>query len=476
MAMIAKDHENNIFNSQKEMCEYWNINVSTYLTRINNGMSVKDALTYQKPIISDHLGNTFETWKQLYKYWNISESTYKKREQLGMSQKEILERPKNITIKKYTVNDHLGNTFGNIKEMCKYWNISKSLFNTRKKLGYSLKDIFEEPKNPTSQQCCDHLGNIFPSYNAMFRHYHTTKGRYNGRLKMGWSIKDALTIPARCDITKCQDHLGNEFSSQSEMCKYWNINISVYSNRINKQKMSMKDALETPNNNILLQTKDHLGNLFPSQSAMCKHWDISLAAYKRRLKDGWSQKDALEKSLHQYTIEDHLGNKYPTIAAMLEYWNISSSTYTKKIKENIPLEEILTCTKHILHTKQTTTIDIIGNTFATRKDMCKYWHTTDSAYIYRIKTGYSQIEALNIIPKLSNKTEQLILTQDLYIIKSINSNTNKSKIPQYFLCIYDKNEIIFHRDFIIKYCTEELQKQYATKQPILQPAYAYAEE
>ena len=39
------DHLGNKFNSIKDMCKYWNVNVKTYTTRYKKGWSLKESLT-----------------------------------------------------------------------------------------------------------------------------------------------------------------------------------------------------------------------------------------------------------------------------------------------------------------------------------------------------------------------------------------------------------------------------------------------
>ena len=46
--------------------------------------------------------------------------------------------------------------------------------------------------------------------------------------------------------TYCKDHLGNEFPNKNAMCEYYNIKYSTFKRRIDKQHMSLKDALTIP--------------------------------------------------------------------------------------------------------------------------------------------------------------------------------------------------------------------------------------
>lgn len=89
------------------------------------------------------------------------------------------------------------------------------------------------------------------------------------------------------------DHLGNQFNTKKEMCKAWNINVKSYSSRISRG-YSVKDALimNTSDNVRGVPTglktkgyvKDHLGNIFLSTEAMCKHYHVDNAFYYKRLR------------------------------------------------------------------------------------------------------------------------------------------------------------------------------------------------
>ena len=130
---------------------------------------------------------------------------------------------------------------------------------------------------------------------------------------------------------KCVDHLGNEFNSKTKMCKQWGISLENYNRRI-KNGWTQKDALETSswkgNNSV-----DHLGNEFRSVIDMCKYWKINRATYEDRIKAGWSIKNALEfhaRDAYKESI-DHLNQKFSSIKDMCEYWGIVRTVYDSRI-------------------------------------------------------------------------------------------------------------------------------------------------
>ena len=85
----------------------------------------------------------------------------------------------------------------------------------------------------------------------------------------------------------CIDHLGNTFPSESAMCRHYGIATSTFQNRRDNLKMSLKDALTIkPENHTSSRKKckDHLGNAFPSIASMCEHWNLPRQVYFGRIK------------------------------------------------------------------------------------------------------------------------------------------------------------------------------------------------
>lgn len=267
--------------------------------------------------------------------------------------------------------------------------------------------------------CVDHLGQPFSNKKEMLIHWNTNPGQYCGRIKRGWTLKEALTGIRDVENTRnyCQDHLGNKFESGHKMCKHWKVEYAIYHKRTNKFHWTIEEALTGIRKIDESEFKyvDHKGNKFPSYREMAEYWNITYDTLHTRLDNG-------------YTIEQALTNTQPTE------------------------KQIYACT------------DAFGTRFLSKTKMFEYWHVNKQAYEIRIKKGYSKLEALGIIPCL-NRAKYWKFNDNLIVITKINND--------YLTCIYNNHESILHHDFIIRYCTQELRKQFETKIP--QTAYAYAE-
>lgn len=99
----------------------------------------------------DHQGNVFETRKAMCDFWGISQTLFSQRINKGWSIERSLTEPVH-RIKMTACVDHVGNRFGSIRAMCDYWGINYNNFNTRRRLGWSLKDILETPVHTNMQE------------------------------------------------------------------------------------------------------------------------------------------------------------------------------------------------------------------------------------------------------------------------------------------------------------------------------------
>lgn len=299
----VQDHRGNVFSSEKEMCKYWNLGVSTYRNRRKNlGWSLEKALETpanfktkkERPCV-DHLGNKFKSFSQMCKHWGLNPCTVLGRLDSGVSLKEALETK---PVKRWTrkaVTDPLGKTFPSESAMCKFWGVNPDTFRQRLASGKSLKEALEKP----TEHCkpvTDHLGNVFPSERAMCRFWGIHPYTFSCRLKSGMCLKEALEAHVKGTSTTVKDHLGNEFKSFKEMAEHWGMGATTLRARINSG-MDLKEALETPVKTTGDEVKDHLGHEFKTVQAMIEYWNLTRSAYVFRKRKGWSLQRILETPL-----------------------------------------------------------------------------------------------------------------------------------------------------------------------------------
>ena len=255
MGKVCYDHLGNKFNSYTEMCKYYGVRETAFFSRLNKGLTIKDALEFEDShICYDHLGNKFKNKKEMCEHYGISYVSLHRRISSGMSLGEALE--KRCIVKGCC--DHLGNRFSSKNEMCKHYGIKLSTLKYRLNSGMSLKDaLTTEVDTFYSVGCCDHLGNKFQSQTKMCEHYGIERRTFEYRIKNGWSLKDALcTNVANEYYNGCCDHLGNKFKSREEMCDYYGIKKSTFRYRISI-KFTLAEALGTRGRGIELSIKSN---------------------------------------------------------------------------------------------------------------------------------------------------------------------------------------------------------------------------
>ena len=247
-AITCTDHLGNTFPSKAAMCDHWRIPRTLFFRRIRDGWSLEKALTEPlqytngiKTTIKDHKNNEFNTIDEMCAHWNISKKQYMENIRNNCTLEQALTT---IVILDKTI-DHKGNIYKSINEMCRAYNITKTVLRSRIELGWTLKEILENPnKKLNYQKCKDHQGNIFNSQKEMVAYHGVSETTFKQRQSRGWSLEDSLQNmnTHRVIIT---DHENNTFGSILELCLYWNITMSTFFGRKNKLKWPMKRTLTT---------------------------------------------------------------------------------------------------------------------------------------------------------------------------------------------------------------------------------------
>lgn len=365
MKKVYKDHLGQEYSSIRKMCDAYGINISTFDSRMRRGMSLQDALT-----------------------------------------KGICKNERNSKACK----DHLGNCYSSTTSMCKAYGIDVSAYRSRIRNGWNKEDALtkgvDKTKDNTPIKCEDHLGNKYKSISKMCEAYGIDRGVYMRRIKEGMSIEDALTkniIHHRYGFKNkvCMDHLGNEYRSISEMCSFYRISEDAYYSML-IHGYSIGEALELAANNIemgRLKCTDHLGKEYRSANEMCRSYGISLSTYRRRMKDGWTQEEALTKgslsgSWNKKECTDHLGNKYSSIDEMCIRYNTYGNVLRNRLKKGDSLKDALT--KEVSARKAVASEDHLGNKYKSIMEMCRAYGINRCTYMARIKNGWSVGDALTV--------------------------------------------------------------------------------
>lgn len=375
------------FDSIASLCAFWGVPVKDFYYGLSQGLTLDECLKHA--LEGDLSAGTIEVDK---------------------SKKWVSTR--NIVV------DHTGQEFPSVRAMCEYWGISADAFYYRYKVKkLSLEKSLTNKLNKR-EGVYDHLGQEFNTASEMCEHWGILFSTYKYRLDKGYSLEEALTqgynegrrvvaTEGVEDVLKetpvknsessnledkdsvktisVVDHLGNSYPSVSAMCKVYGVNYSTYTNRL-RYGWSVERALLSKTGEVV----DHKGNTYKSIGEMCNTYGTHFTSFCRRRKAGWSLEECL---LGKGSVEDHNGRSFKSITAMCKFYGVDPSSYQSRLKKGLSVEEALLGN----------VFDFEGNRYYTVNEMCKHWGINYSVYIHRIYKGWSQQDALTIKPKTQTK-------------------------------------------------------------------------
>lgn len=204
-----------VYRSAADLCRKLCIQYDRFTNRIRNGHTVEDAIEYA--VAGGHLST--DTNYQLvtvngFVYASLSEacnmvgvpySQVRYRIKHGATLEEAFNTEKyafrrkadRVARKGNPVEDHLGNTFVSLKEMCRHYGISPATYILRKKKNWSLESILTTEARDLKKPSVDHLGNEYETQSEMCEAYNIPHTLFCKRIERGWDLSDALTRPPR---------------------------------------------------------------------------------------------------------------------------------------------------------------------------------------------------------------------------------------------------------------------------------------
>lgn len=260
----------------------------------------------------DHLGNEYPSIGAMLDAYGVNRGTFLSRINAGEALEQALRPAKHTSCR-----DHTGQEFRSQNAMARSWGLEPHILRNRLKEGMDLKAALETPSD--KEPVMDHTGRRFPDQANMAKAWNIDQATLRHRLEKGWTLKDALETPPRqVPGGRVKDHTGRSFVNTRAMLDAWGIKKSVYKKRI-KEGMTKQEALETPVAEAIraIPCEDHEGTEFRSMLAMCQHYGISRDVYTNRIEKGWTQKDALCTPVKEKTIiRDWAGRLYGSMDEM----------------------------------------------------------------------------------------------------------------------------------------------------------------
>lgn len=193
----AKDHLGNTFPSTRSMCMHYNIQPSTFNDHLKRGWSLEKALSFNvlyknRQLIFDHTGNSFDRIKAMCDYYDVNITTYQRRMRMGWSLEDTLLTPiyqckKSLQESEFL--DHNGNIFTSLTELLSFYNVSNELYSWGRKKGYTLEQCLLGKVNLVY----DHLNKPYTSVTEMCKFHSIKRTTFIERRRRGYTLEEALT-------------------------------------------------------------------------------------------------------------------------------------------------------------------------------------------------------------------------------------------------------------------------------------------
>lgn len=150
------------------------------------------------------------------------------------------------------------------------------------------------------------------------------------------------------------------------------------------QSVSNKTSNIQKKPSLSIACKDHLGNLFSSKKARADYWHRNVTSIESWLKKGFTLEEALTgKLLYQKEdagskdintrYKDHEGRYFNSLEDMCKFWDISPELYQKRLRSHWTQEEALALSED--GTQHKFTVD--GELFKTLEDCAKAYGITN---------------------------------------------------------------------------------------------------
>jgi hypothetical protein len=140
-SVVKTDHKGVEYPTMTAMVEAYGKNITSVASRLKSGWSIKDALTKDiakksNEKVKDHLGNEYASKTEMAEAYGIALRTLELRLSSGLSLAGALTQrvPRRYKVK---VEDHLGNKYQNVMEMCKFYGVKYDTYYQRLQRGWS---------------------------------------------------------------------------------------------------------------------------------------------------------------------------------------------------------------------------------------------------------------------------------------------------------------------------------------------------
>ena len=182
---------------------------------------------------------------------------------------------------------------GSIKQIAEHFNIKYTTLKNRLYKGMSIEEAINTPIEERKEIKTYIVNSFTGNLRQIAKHFNVNYGTLCGRIYRGWSIERAVNTPVNEQKErKIEIYTVNGFTgSSTQIAKHFNIKNGTLRDRINKQGMSMEDAVNTTvrENEKIYTVNGFTGNL----TQIAKHFNISYTVLRQRLHKGFTIEEAV---------------------------------------------------------------------------------------------------------------------------------------------------------------------------------------
>lgn len=204
------------YKSAREMCKAHDINYATFKSRIDNGVSIEDALKTKnfRKLKIEYNGRTYNTLKDACDDVGINYGTVMDRIINGWDVKKALSTPANAN----TLISYKGVQYKSLRELCLKLDLDYGFINSRLQHGFSLEDAITKEKI-SHEKSITIQGVKYKSRKEAYSIFGVSEATITRRIKQGMSIEEAFLCERDPRVPLAMNILGKTYPSVSYLSK-----------------------------------------------------------------------------------------------------------------------------------------------------------------------------------------------------------------------------------------------------------------
>jgi len=266
------------------------------------------------------------------------------------------------------------------------------------------------------------------------------------RMQSGrWTIEQACGLEPPPEYTKSGISInidGRDFGSISEACNFYSVDPRVVDMRLKRLGWSIEEALDPKKRE---RAEFLVGDfVFNSLNEACRHFGLNYKKIESRIRNGWTINEAFDleerpapkrKKRAQRTERRRLvleGEEYSSLAEVAKAYNLITSTLSYRLLNEWSLEQAVGLEPPPNKNPFSISIEFNGITFQSRAEICKHYGINESTFRFRLNSGWTIAQAVDLEPPPSQAKTSYRITSPLgevFIVNDFVKFANEQGFP-----------------------------------------------